>query len=138
MLDTGSALQFFHGRVHWPGSGVSSTLCGRCPEHLRTFDAGSILERENGVSQNNTHHNDNTKALIKILSSVLSTAATKQGGEHNQKQFRIRIMIVTFKKLFKYYLRPQIFGYSKNHIHVRSCLLSRHSLCKSLMDLILK
>ena len=46
MLDTGSALQFFHGRVHWPGSGVSSTLCGRCPEHLRTFDAGSILERE--------------------------------------------------------------------------------------------
>lgn len=92
MLDTGSALQFFHGRVHWPGSGVSSTLCGRCPEHLRTFDAGSILERENGVSQNNTHHNDNTKALIKILSSVLSTAATKQGGEHNQKQFRIRMI----------------------------------------------
>lgn len=29
-------------------SGVSSTLCGRCPEHLRTFDAvlGSILERD--------------------------------------------------------------------------------------------
>ena len=93
MLDTGSALQFFHGRVHWPGSGVSSTLCGRCPEHLRTFDAGSIQGwREQ--SQNNTHHNDNTKALIKILSSVLSTATTKQGEEHNQEQFKIRMLSV--------------------------------------------
>ena len=58
MLDHDSALQFFHGRLHWLGSGVSSTLCGRCPEHLRTFDAGSIQGwREQ--SQNNTHHNDN-------------------------------------------------------------------------------
>ena len=51
-------------------------------------------ERENGVSQNNTHHNDNTKALIKILSSVLSTATTKQGEEHNQEQFKIRMLSV--------------------------------------------
>lgn len=47
-------------------------------------------EREQ--SQNNTHHNDNTKALIKILSSVLSTATTKQGEEHNQRQFKIRML----------------------------------------------
>ena len=35
-----------------------------------------------------------TKALIKILSSVLSTATTKQGEEHNQEQFKIRMLSV--------------------------------------------